>query len=62
MSLVNCEACSEVVDTDEFEMYKLDDLEVCLNCFEGIKKTTRNKMTKLNLFIFNIQKEVKKHG
>ncbi len=37
MSLMNCEACSEVVDTDEFEMYKLDDLEVCLNCYEGSK-------------------------
>lgn len=34
MSLMNCESCGEVVDTDEYEMCKLDDLNVCEPCWE----------------------------
>ena len=34
MSLMNCESCGEVVDTDYNEMCEIDDLNVCEPCWE----------------------------
>ena len=38
MSLMNCESCSESMDTDIVETFKLDDLDVCEGCFERGKE------------------------
>ena len=34
MSMINCEVCGNPIDTDFKEIYKLDDLNVCENCYE----------------------------
>ncbi len=34
MSIMRCEVCEKMIDTDHYEMFKLDDLDSCFDCYD----------------------------